>query len=230
MIHAESDAPKDDPIAVLLGGGVESTVIVSRLLADGNVVQPIRVNCGLIWDAAESRSVQRFYAALTCDKLLPLIEIDLPLGGFLVPHWAVTGIGIPQADDETARLEIPLRNLTLLAFAVQRLSHLPRITIATGTTADNSFRDGSRAYFDQCQTLLSLETGRPVTIITPFIKQTKTQVIREADPVALAMSFSCVNPNGDGHCGACIKCGRRRAAFVAASVPDPTAYASEPEA
>jgi 7-cyano-7-deazaguanine synthase len=53
----------------------------------------------------------------------------------------------------------------------------------------------------------------------------KIQIIRAADPDALALSFSCLDPRGDLHCGACYKCGRRKAAFHDASVKDPTIYA-----
>lgn len=218
--------PKSEivPTAVLLGGGIESTALVKRFLAAGETVLPVRVACGLLWDECESVFARRFCEANVCDCLQPLIEIKLPLHDFLGPHWAVTGVDIPRAGDATANLEIPLRNLTLLGFAVHRLKHLPQIVLALGTTADNSFRDGSREYFDRCQDVLALEAGRPVSILTPFIRHNKAQVIRETDRVTLALSFSCVNPQQDRHCGTCIKCGRRQAAFREAGVDDPTEY------
>lgn len=212
------------PIAVLLGGGVESTALVKRFLAAGETVIPIRISCGLLWDECETSFVRRFCEANVGERLQSLIEIKLPLHDFLGRHWAVMGVDIPCAGDATANLEIPLRNLTLLGFAVHRLKHLPRIVLALGTTADNSFRDGSREYFDRCQDVLSLEAGRHVSILTPFIRHNKAQVIRETDRETLALSFSCVNPQQGRHCGTCIKCGRRRAAFREAGVADPTEY------
>lgn len=224
-----SDAlPKRAPVAVLLGGGVESTAIVKRCLGDGDTVVPIHVQCGLIWDASEAWHVRRFCDRHASPRLQPLVETRMPLHDFLAGHWAITGTGVPQAGDATARLEIPMRNLTLLSVAMHQVKHLARFSLALGTTADNCFRDGSREYFDRCEDVLSLEAGFPVQILTPFIRVNKTQVIRETDAETLALSFSCVDPRDQQHCGCCIKCGRRQAAFAAAGVPDPTVYATRP--
>ena len=212
------------PIAVLLGGGVESTALVKRFLAEGRAIIPIHVHCGLIWDDCESQFIDRFLAVNAGVNLHPLREIRLPLGGFLQDHWAVTGRNIPRDGAPAARLEIPLRNLTLLGFAVHRLRDVTPVGLAMGTTADNSYRDGNRDYFDRCQELLTLEAGRPVRILTPLIDIDKIEVIRRSDSKTLALSFSCVDPQAGRHCGVCIKCGRRRAAFRAAGVADPTEY------
>lgn len=215
------------PVAVMLGGGVESTALVKRFLANGDDVVPVHVRCGLIWDDCESQFIQRFLAANASPRLRPLVEFSVPLHDFLGSHWAVTGKNIPYAGAASSDLEIPLRNLTLLSFAIHRLKHLPAFHLAMGTTADNCYRDGSRTYFDKCEEVLSLETGHPVRILTPLITLNKTQVIRESDRETLALSFSCVNPADNHHCGQCIKCGRRRSAFAAAGVIDPTDYAPE---
>ena len=145
-------------VAVLLGGGVESTALVRRFVAEGRRVLPIHVHCGLIWDDCESRYVRRFCETSATALLAPLVEIRLPLNEFLNGHWAVTGRDVPRAGDAAAELEIPLRNLTLLSFALHRLSPSGDVALALGTTRDNCYRDGSREYFDKCEELLSLET------------------------------------------------------------------------
>src|SRR5262245_5954421 len=213
------------PVAVLLGGGVESTALVCRFLREGRTVVPVHVHCGLIWDDCETLYVRRFCAAIASPGLAPLVEICLPLTHFLAGHWSVTGVNVPRAGAASADLEIPLRNLTLLSFALHRLRPREVCSLALGTTADNCYRDGSRGYFDKCEELLSLEASGDVKVLTPFIGLNKTQVIQSSDQAALALSFSCVNPRGDRHCGECIKCGRRQASFRAAGIADPTAYA-----
>jgi 7-cyano-7-deazaguanine synthase len=229
---------RQGPVAVLLGGGVESTALVRRFLAEGRAVVPVHVHCGLIWDDCETRSVRRFLESNTGKNLSALVEIRLPLDDFLRGHWTVTGVNVPRAGASSADLEIPLRNLTLLSFALHRLRQIRNgeahpvassavageFALALGTTADNCYRDGSRAYFDKCEEVLSLDAGCPVQVLTPFIGMNKTQVIRSSDGATLAQSFSCVSPAGDLHCGQCIKCGRRQAAFAAADVQDPTVY------
>ena len=230
----------EGPVAVLLGGGIESTALVRRLLVEGRALVPVHVHCGLVWDDCETRYVRRFLESNEGTGLSPLVEIRLPLDDFLRGHWTVTGVNVPRAGASAADLEIPLRNLTLLSFALHRLRQLrngeahPAATtaaaieysLALGTTADNCYRDGSRPYFDKCEEVLSLDAGCAVRVLTPFIGMNKTQVIRSSDAATLAQSFSCVNPAGDLHCGQCIKCGRRQAAFAAAGVQDPTVYSN----
>lgn len=217
---------RDSPVAVLLGGGVESTAIVRRFLAEGTPVVPVHIHCGLLWDDTESLFIERFLEASAGPGLAALREVRLPLQSFLGEHWGVSGSGVPKANAPASELEIPLRNLTLLGFALHRLGDLSPVTMALGTTADNCYRDGSRSYFDRCQEVLSIEAGRPVHVVTPLIALTKTEVIRQSDPETLRLSFSCVNPQRNLHCGTCIKCGRRQAAFRAAGVADPTEYVS----
>lgn len=240
--------PAEPVVGVLLGGGVESTTLVKRYLAKGRSVIPVHVHCGLIWDDCESAHVRRFCAANASPGLRGLVEIRLPLGDFLKEHWAVTGKRVPRAHAPSADLEIPMRNLTLLAFALQRLKQVwpapegnapeaglrksarasqkpKRYTLALGTTADNSYNDGSRGFFNKCEEVLSLDAGRTVQVLTPLIRMTKVDVIRGSDRETLALSFSCVDPQFGLHCGQCIKCGRRRAAFREAGVADPTRYA-----
>jgi 7-cyano-7-deazaguanine synthase len=229
-----------EPVVVLFGAGVESTALVKRYLTAGRTVFPVHINCGLIWDACETAFARRFCLANAGTRLQPLVELSLPLAGFLAGHWAITGIGVPRAGDHAAQLEIPLRNLTLLGFAlhaVRRSENFRKILesdlagkphsiqLALGTTAENSYPDGNRNYFDKCEHVLRLEAGRPVQILTPLIGLSKLDVIRDSDRETLSLSFSCVDPQRGMHCGQCIKCGKRRAAFRAAEVDDPTQYA-----
>ena len=231
-------ADSGEPVVLLLGGGVESTALANELSAEGRIVTPVHVHCGLIWDECELSYTRRFCNSRASSRLLRLVEVSLPLTHFLSTHWSVTGQRIPRSGAPSAELEIPLRNLTLLAFALHAArqiangnfdSHhgttLPPIEIALGTTADNHYRDGSREYFDRCEAVLSLEAGRPVRILTPYIEYSKVDVIRRSDRETLALSFSCVNPQQGRHCGQCIKCGRRRQAFAESLVADPTVYA-----
>lgn len=212
------------PVVVLLGGGVESTALVMQLLGAGRTVVPVHVHCGLVWDDCESEFVRRFCRANSSSLLHPLIEFRVPLADWLGDHWAITGRDIPRDGDDGGELEIPLRNLTLIGLTLPKVAHLQPRQFALGTTADNSFCDGTREYFDRAQELLSLEAGCPVEILTPYLGMTKEDVLLATDAEILALSFSCIDPRNGRHCGLCLKCGRRRRAFVAAGINDPTDY------
>jgi 7-cyano-7-deazaguanine synthase len=213
-------------VIVLAGGGIETAALIPGLLATGASVIPLHVRCGLRWEANESAALRRCCARLTQPALQPIVEIDYPLRDVLADHWGMSGDGVPDRSDDPGRLEIPLRNITLLAAAAIRFRDMPDLVLATGTTADNHFGDGSRVFFDACETLLAMAMRRRVRVLTPFIHLTKAEIIQQSDVAALAASWSCVDPRGAEHCGCCIKCGRRQAAFLAAGVTDPTAYAS----
>src|SRR5438046_492471 len=108
-ISSRSDMPElPEPVIVLLGGGVESTALVTRFLAAGRHVTSVHVHCGLIWDDCESAFARRFCESQAGPRLAPLVEIRLPLQGFLAGHWAVTGVNVPRAGASSAELEIPL--------------------------------------------------------------------------------------------------------------------------
>ena len=214
------------PLVVLFGGGVESTSLVKRFLVEGKSVWPVHVSWGLQWEESERRHARRFCHASACDRLTPLLEVRYTPQDVMKDHWAVTGRNIPRAGDPSGCLEIPMRNVTLLLTVAARVAHLPELRLVMGTTADNHFRDGTREFFDACERLLSLEFGRPVRVLTPLLHADKVQVIRHADRDALALSFSCLGPRNDRHCGVCYKCGRRQEAFRLAGVEDPTTYAT----
>jgi 7-cyano-7-deazaguanine synthase len=40
----------------------------------------------------------------------------------------------------------------------------------------------------------------------------------------LELTFSCIRPAGERHCGSCNKCAERRQAFASAGLKDPTDY------
>lgn len=213
------------PLVLLFGAGVESTTLVQRLLAEGKMVWPVYQHWGLHWEDCELDHARRFCKVRACERLRPLMEIRRPPPAGMEHHWAVTGIGFPRAADTFHALEIPQRNHTLLVTAARQCAQMPELRLVMGTTADNRFSDGSRAFFDQCERQLGQELDRPVRILTPLIDFDKTQVIRMAERDTLALSFSCLDPQQGRHCGLCYKCGRRQDAFRAAGVEDPTFYA-----
>lgn len=219
---------RPDEVIVLVGGGVESTTLLRDSLASNATVFPVFVECGLLWERGGRHAVVEACRHLASPTLRDLMILTVDLSGLMPRHL----VGDPTSSrivETTARLEVPLRNLMLTSIAANAFRHAGPLRLAVGTTADNSFGDGSRPFFDACQAVLSLDLGAPVCIDTPYIGLAKWQVIRASEPRLLALSWSCVTPGAVDHCGQCIKCRRRRDAFARAGVPDPTRYASQPD-
>jgi 7-cyano-7-deazaguanine synthase len=52
----------------------------------------------------------------------------------------------------------------------------------------------------------------------------KSDVMRLGKKYPLQLTFSCIAPRGDMHCGQCNKCAERMAAFESVGMPDSTKY------
>jgi len=192
-------------------------------LRAGAVVTPVFIKCGLPWERAGLNAVSRVCGYLASPRLRDVVTISVDLRNLLPKHLLVDPIatGIVNTSEQ---LEVPLRNLILTSMAANAFRHAGSLRIWVGTTGDNSFNDGSRRFFDACQTVLSIDLGHPVAIETPYIEWSKWQVIQSSEPELLSLSWSCVTPNTSLHCGRCIKCRRRGEAFQRAGIIDPTQY------
>ena len=52
----------------------------------------------------------------------------------------------------------------------------------------------------------------------------KVEVMRLGRGLPLELTFSCIQPREEGHCGRCNKCAERQHAFREAQLSDPTRY------
>ena len=215
------------PTCALVSGGLDSAALLHRLLAQGRRVQPLYVREGLRWEGAELRWLRRWLAALRTQRLAPLLIADLPLTGLYRGHWSRTGRGTPGSRSADAAVYLPGRNVLLLAAAglvcAQRRLH----TIALGILQGNPFGDASPRFLRTMGLSLTQALRHPIRILAPLRSLRKAALIRSSADVPLALTFSCLNPRGDRHCGRCNKCAERRRAFSEARLPDPTVYASK---
>ena len=72
-------------------------------------------------------------------------------------------------------------------------------------------------------------TGSRLSILRPFARLWKKDVLELGRGLPLELTFSCIIPNDGLHCGRCNKCAERRRAFASASMEDGTKYVNEPE-
>jgi 7-cyano-7-deazaguanine synthase len=213
-------------IAVLASGGVDSAILVAHLVNQGRDVTPIYVRFGLAWEDAEARHLERFLASLTARCADPLVVLDLPIADVYGTHWSVTGQGVPDQTSPDEAVYLPGRNLLLLAKSSVwcALNGVP--TIALGTLAANPFPDADREFFDGLSALASRALGCPLEVVTPFAGRKKGEVLAIGREYQLDLTFSCIAPRSDRHCGRCNKCAERRLAFSELGIADMTVYAT----
>jgi 7-cyano-7-deazaguanine synthase len=211
---------------LLLSGGVDSSVLLGELLAGGARVTPFYVRTGSIWETAEMDAVRRFLAAVASPRLSELLVFDMRLDDLYGTHWSMSGAGVPDKASPDAAVYLPGRNpLMLLKPALWCTMHgIERLALAT--LANNPFADATSAFFASFEEMLHEATGRRLEIARPFEHLTKDRVLEIGWQLPLGLTFSCLAPVGDIHCGHCNKCAERQRAFRAVGIIDPTQYAT----
>jgi 7-cyano-7-deazaguanine synthase len=214
------------PTCVLFSGGLDSAVLLAQELRAWSPVYPVHVRSGFAWEDGERRAIDRLLAMPAFAAAAPLSTITVDMRDvYPASHWAVTGR--PPAYD-TADEDVYLvgRNIVLLSKTAVLCARLGVERIALGPLANNPFPDASPEFFQTIGRALSLGLAKTIAIDTPLTSHHKDAVVKLGIDlgVPLELTLSCMNPQGDVHCGECSKCRERRDAFADAGVEDPTIY------
>jgi len=228
MTSKTSNVSENDCIAVLLSGGLDSSLMLARLAEEGRCVAPLYVRSGLFWEEAELAAVRRVLAWFA-DRVRPLAVLDLPVRDIYGEHWSLTGKQIPDADSPDEAVYLPGRNLLLLVKAGLWCRQHGVPFLALGILDSNPFADASEEFLRTVETALNLYGPPPLKIIRPLQGVSKTELMKWGQRWPLHETFSCIAPMKGLHCGGCNKCAERRRAFREAGIPDSTRYASTPD-
>jgi 7-cyano-7-deazaguanine synthase len=219
--------------AVLLSGGLDSTVLVAEEAARGEV-QPIYVSVGLAWEGAERAIVSRLLASAAFDGCVrPLVSLTVDVRDvYAATHWAVQGRP-PAYHTPDEDVYLPGRNIILLGKAGVYCAAANLDRLVLGTLAHNPFPDATPEFRAAMARALSLGLAHELQIEAPYAETSKADVIRRgrALGVPFELTLSCMSPvqvvqGGFVHCGTCSKCRERHDAFVEAGLVDPTTYAT----
>ncbi len=99
--------------------------------------------------------------------------------------------------------------------------------LALATLSSNPFPDATPQFFQHFETALSTALSSELRFIRPFSHLEKRQVMELGHGLPLELTFSCVAPIRDQHCGECNKCAERQAAFRLARTDDKTVYVNQ---
>ncbi len=216
----------DSTVGLLLSGGLDSAILLGRLLGDGRRVQPFYVRSHLLWENAELRTARAFLRAVGSDRVEPLAVLQMPLADLYGDHWSISGQGVPGARTADEAVYLPGRN-ALLAIKPALWCGMHGIgELALAVLASNPFADATAEFFEEFASALQRAVGNRVSLSRPFAELEKSQVMRLAGRLPLDLTFSCIAPVGRLHCGQCNKCAERQHAFRSAGMSDPTRYAN----
>jgi 7-cyano-7-deazaguanine synthase len=225
MIQPAS-ADNRSTVGVLASGGLDSCILLSRLIEQGRMVRPFYVRSGLAWQDDELRYLKRYLSRVASERVLELVQFELPLADLYGPHWSVTGDGVPDQDSADDAVFLPGRNLLLCAKPAVWCQLHGVGELALATLGGNPFSDASDEFFAAYQNTLNRGAAARIEIIRPFAKLHKREVMQLARTYPLEDTFSCIAPIRGLHCGHCNKCAERKAAFLSAEMKDPTIYAT----
>jgi 7-cyano-7-deazaguanine synthase len=156
--------------------------------------------------------------------LAPPQVFQLPLAQVYGTHWSNTGHDVPDAHSPDAAVDLPGRNL-LVVLQAAIWCHLNGIpTLALGLLKSNPFPDSTPQFFAAYEQALNLGLDANLELVRPYSSLTKAEVLRRGQQFPLELTWSCMQPHGDVHCGQCNKCFERRKAFAAAGLSDHTTY------
>src|SRR5262249_38564238 len=139
---------RDEPLAVLISGGLDSAILLGESLSRSSPVHPLYVRTGALWEQAELARLQRFLSSLAGPRLAPLQLLDQPVADLYGEHWSLTGDGVPGAATPDEAVYLPGRNVLLLSKPLL-WCHLRGVpALALGTLGSNPFPDATPAFFD----------------------------------------------------------------------------------
>ncbi|HET6371050.1 MAG TPA: 7-cyano-7-deazaguanine synthase, partial [Nitrospiria bacterium] len=187
-------------------------------------VHAFYVRSGFVWEKTELIWLRRYLRKIGSPSIAPLKVIDLPLKDVYPRHWSLTGKGIPSHDSKDAAVYLPGRNLILLSKAAVHAALIDVGTIALGVLKGNPFPDSTRRFFDGMAGALGEGLNHPLTVLTPYAELSKREVMERGKELPLHLTFSCISPKRNLHCGACNKCAERVRGFRAVGMSDKTRY------
>jgi 7-cyano-7-deazaguanine synthase len=214
---------------VVLSGGLDSTVLLAKLLAEGRECRALTIDYG-------QRHVCEIEAAKTICAYYGVRHQIADLRA-LVPLWgsnSITDADVPVPDghyteERMKTTVVPGRNLIFLSVAAAWTIGNEYDSLAYGAhNGDHTIYPDCRPEFaDALAPAIALADWRRVTLERPFVHMTKADIARLGAELGapLYLTWSCYK-GGEIHCGLCATCIERKEAFALAGVPDPTRYAA----
>lgn len=223
---------------VLLSGGVDSATCLAVARSEGFASYALSFHYQQR-HRIEIESAERVARTLGATQHMVL---ELPLGRIggsaLTADMAVPKhTSVADLSPDIPITYVPARNTIFLSFALAWAEVLGARDIFIGVNALDSsgYPDCRPEYIEAFQrmanlaTRASVEGGARITVRTPLIGLTKSEIILkgiELD-VDFGMTHSCYDPDDRGAaCGRCDSCLLRKKGFEEAGVRDPTRYAA----
>lgn len=214
---------------VLLSGGLDSSTVLA-------IARERDFECYALSFAYGQRHKGELVAAARIASSMGvayhrIVQLDVAwIGGSAL---TTTSIDVPKnraIDDGIPVTYVPARNTIFLAHALAWAEVLDATEIFAGMNAIDysGYPDCRPEFVAAFETMARLGTragvqGAKISIRTPLITMTKSDIIREGRRLGVdySLTLSCYDPSDGTPCGACDSCQLRARGFADAGVPDP---------
>jgi len=214
-------------VMVLLSGGMDSTVLATKLLREGHRVQGLTIHYG-------QRHAREIDAAVRVAQALNIQQhtIWVPEGILANAESSQSGgAAVPEGsyDEESMKATVvPNRNMFLLSIAVARaIAEKCSLVAYAAHVGDHAIYPDCREEFVLAMArAVSLCDWNPPALVAPFTNRTKAEIVQigiDAD-APFEHTWTCYK-GGLRHCGRCGTCVERLEAFDKAGYIDPVQYA-----
>jgi len=228
-----SQSSGDQPAVVLLSGGLDSATTLAIARHEGHACHALSFDYG-------QRHRIELQAAERVARSIGVVEhrwITIDLRAFGGSALTSDTIDVPRdrpADDMAERIPptyVPARNTIFLSYALAFAEVIGAADIYIGVNAVDysGYPDCRSEYLRAFERMARLATragveGSPITLHTPLIDLTKTQIITRGLKLEVdySLTHSCYDPDAHGrpcqHCDACLL---RQRAFAELGLTDP---------
>lgn len=212
---------------VLFSGGLDSAVLVQKLLSEKAEIRLLSINYG-------QRHGKELLHSSQLARKMNLVQtiMNIPQLGGLLGGSSLTdpNIELPEGHYESESMKatvVPNRNMILLALAGGHALSLGFDTIAYAAhSGDHAIYPDCRPEFaDAMGKALALADWEKLTLHRPFVNLSKADLVTLGTQLKVPFKYtwSCY-AGRDMHCGKCGTCVERKEAFYLAKIPDPTDY------
>lgn len=213
-------------VVVIYSGGMDSFTVLHKAIQAGHDVYALSFNYG-------QRHVRELQcAAEVCQELginHKIVDISA-INQLLAGSSLTDNIDIPEghyAADNMKSTVVPNRNMILLSLAVGYAVSLGASQVYYGAHSGDHFiyPDCRPEFVQKMHDVCQIANYEPVDIVSPYLSQTKIEIL--ADGLAMGLDYSktwtCYNGR-EKACGKCGSCQERLEAFTLNNTTDPLPY------
>lgn len=214
---------------LIYSGGLDSTVLLYKLLADGHEVKALTIDYG---QRAE-REID--YARAICSeedvdhRIVDLRCLGPLLSSTLTSNELQMPLGHYNQESMKATV-VPNRNMIMLSIAGGWAISLKYENVAYAAQVGDygTYPDCREPFIKAMGDVLQLADWHPIQLWCPFARMSKCDIIRLGKQleVSFEKTWSCYSQN-EVQCGVCSSCIARREGFHIAGIQDPTIYRDE---